>query len=373
MAWSGSTLEHENAALIAQMQREDIQTLAERTKGKQKEGSLSDGDLALELYLEDLNLFDLSHHDHQIACSIATAVVDDCFLLGDALNVDLQVTADRELALRLEHTSDDSPINAEHGIIISKEEQLDSETQAKLQARMFAEMFGMRNPPWKTADQPVAESSKWAASRKPAHLHDSIRCVACHDNAPWFDTVTAPCGDVYCADCLSTLFESSMTDESLYPPRCCREPILFAQVKAFLSPTVAKAFAGKQVELDTKNRTYCWVPSCVSFIPPSAIGGDAGTCPSCTRSTCFICKAAAHPGDCPEDEQLQELLDTANQEGWQRCYQCARMVELELGCNHMTLVLGQIVSKYFLTDSSQVHLSSRVLLRLRRTLEDLPM
>lgn len=233
--------------------------------------------------------------------------------------------------------SGDSPTDTEHfSDLPTTDDPLDNETQAKIQARKFADMFGMRNPPWKSADQHVAESSKWAASRKPAHLHDTIQCVACGDDAPWFDTIAAPCGDVYCADCLSTLFQSAMTDESLYPPRCCREPIPFAQVKAFLSPTVVELFIEKRVELDTKNRTYCWVPSCSKFIPPTAIADDLGTCPSCARSTCAICKAAGHSGDCPEDKQLQELIGTANQEGWQRCYQCARMVELELGCNHMT-------------------------------------
>lgn len=106
MSWSNYSLDHENAALIALLQREDIEVFARQSKSKQKEGDLSDEELALQLYLQDLNLLDTTHHDHQIARSITTAVVDDCFLLEDALNADLQVQADHELALRLQSMPD---------------------------------------------------------------------------------------------------------------------------------------------------------------------------------------------------------------------------------------------------------------------------
>lgn len=329
-------VDHETATLIAQLQREDVEALISGSKGKQKEGQLTDSQLALQLCLEDLNLFDLTHVDHQMACSVASAVVDDCFLIEDALNAEDQAREDHELALRIHNASDGELIQVDSTPRAAYEEELDGETLARIQARRFADMYGLRNPPWGCDSQPRAESSRWAASRKPVSLHDMIRCVACSDEAPWFDTVAAPCGDVYCAECLSTLFETSITDESLYPPRCCRQTIPFNRAKEFLNARVIECFTAKREELDTKNRIYCHAPSCSTFIPPSAIANDVGTCPSCARTTCTMCKAAQHYGDCPEDGALQDLINTANAEGWQRCYVCARMVELELGCNHMT-------------------------------------
>jgi hypothetical protein len=35
---------------------------------------------------------------------------------------------------------------------------------------------------------------------------------------------------------------------------------------------------------------------------------------------------------------LQQALDAAEEHGWQRCFNCRRLVELEIGCNHITLV-----------------------------------
>jgi hypothetical protein len=35
---------------------------------------------------------------------------------------------------------------------------------------------------------------------------------------------------------------------------------------------------------------------------------------------------------------LQQLLEFANANEWQRCYSCKTIVELDTGCNHMTYV-----------------------------------
>lgn len=54
--------------------------------------------------------------------------------------------------------------------------------------------------------------------------------------------------------------------------------------------------------------------------------------------TCVICKANAHTGDCPKDTALQLLFNVADHNDWQRCHACRRLVELDIGCNHMTYV-----------------------------------
>ncbi|GAM86209.1 hypothetical protein ANO11243_042210 [Dothideomycetidae sp. 11243] len=208
--------------------------------------------------------------------------------------------------------------------------------RARLLTREFADLYGMRTAPWITSSAPIAESSKWAASRKPADIASSAICAACRDDKAWFDIIEAPCGDSYCIDCLSDLFNSAMKDESLYPPRCCGQNIPFQQISALLEPTLAKEFDAKRAELDTKDRTYCYEPSCSTFITADGILEEVAACPSCARTTCTICKEAAHAGDCPNDTEKQRVVELAQVEGWQRCYSCRRFVELEMGCNHIT-------------------------------------
>ncbi|KAH0359485.1 hypothetical protein KCU65_g9938, partial [Aureobasidium melanogenum] len=165
-------------------------------------------------------------------------------------------------------------------------------------------------------------------------------CVACTDTLPWSRILEAPCGHHYCSECLSELFELSMKDETLYPPRCCQRTIPLEDAKLVLDPKLVRNFEHKSIELDTKDRTYCFDPRCSAFIPAEHIADDVTGCPDCGKRTCAVCKAAAHRGDCPHDEALQQLLQAAEAQGWQRCYSCRRLVELRHGCNHMTCLCG---------------------------------
>ena len=165
-------------------------------------------------------------------------------------------------------------------------------------------------------------------------------CIACRENKDFSDVARMPCEHEYCRECLISLFQASMEDESLFPPRCDGQPIPLDQFRSFLPVDLVKKFEEKSVELSTKNRVYCHDPRCSTFMPwpASADRTDGGwlTCPRCEKTTCTTCKATAHTGDCPDDKAVQQILDTAGNEQWQRCYECHRFVELEQGCNHMT-------------------------------------
>ncbi|XMA18656.1 hypothetical protein WAI453_011447 [Rhynchosporium graminicola] len=58
----------------------------------------------------------------------------------------------------------------------------------------------------------------------------------------------------------------------------------------------------------------------------------------CFTVTCKICKGPAHQHDCPQDAATQQVLQLAAAEGWKRCAHCKRMIELKVGCNHITCV-----------------------------------
>ncbi|KAJ3502013.1 hypothetical protein NM208_g16816 [Fusarium decemcellulare] len=177
-----------------------------------------------------------------------------------------------------------------------------------------------------------AESSRWASSRKQPETKE---CMVCADRFPSLALFRSPYSHEYYRECLLSLVRSSLLDESLFPPQCCGQHIPITPARWF-PPGLVGEFRAKKIEFDTPNRTYCNEPSCSTFVPPTFITGDAALCPKCTRKTCIHCKGQYHTGICPSDSASQQVLQLATENGWQSCYHCHRIVELDIGCNHMT-------------------------------------
>lgn len=175
-----------------------------------------------------------------------------------------------------------------------------------------------------------------AASQEVPACVPRFQCSVCGDRSLPDRDCPAPCGHHYCSDCLSDLFSTSMRDERFYPPRCCNQHIPFEYAAVFLRTEVETEFSSKKEELDDSRRTYCHVPTCSTYVPQSHKQADVARCPTCQQETCILCHGAKHDGDCAADEAAQSVMDTASKEGWQRCYSCQRMVELTIGCNHIT-------------------------------------
>ncbi|KAI7219520.1 hypothetical protein KC333_g2901 [Hortaea werneckii] len=164
-------------------------------------------------------------------------------------------------------------------------------------------------------------------------------CIACMEMVSRQNLAKVPCGHTYCHGCVSKFFTNAMTDESLFPPRCCGEPLLLEAMAPFLGKDLASRFSAKAVEFSTSNRLYCHDANCAAFIPPQTIKGETAECPDCKQETCTTCKAASHQGDCPQDTALQQVLSVAQDQGWQTCT-CGRMLIHGGGCDHMTCVCG---------------------------------
>ncbi|KAK3613866.1 hypothetical protein LTR56_027625 [Elasticomyces elasticus] len=188
------------------------------------------------------------------------------------------------------------------------------------------------------SDRTIAESATWAGARKGNDKPKLGHCVACGEDVEFYKVARVPCEHEYCRPCLAQLFELSMTDETLFPPRCDKQEIPLSRVRFFLPADLSKRFEATYVELSTKNRVYWYDPRCNTFIPATAVNqdNDVASCSHCDRTTCAVCKGPSHSGDCPNDTALQQLVTIADTEQWQRCYQCKRFAELEMGCNHMT-------------------------------------
>jgi len=137
------------------------------------------------------------------------------------------------------------------------------------------------------------------------------------------------------------LVEAFTRDESLFPLRCCQDPIPVAEVLPTLPLALRSLFERKNAEFSilTRDRIYCSNLNCSMFLGSSEgrLFRFAIHCSQCFASTCPRCKESAHAGEgcgvSKSDEALQAL---AKNEGWQTCPGCNAVVELNHGCYHIT-------------------------------------
>ncbi|KAK4551389.1 hypothetical protein LTR86_011196 [Recurvomyces mirabilis] len=317
---------------IIQIQLQDSQELATKTKGKQREGTVNDGELAFQMYVEELTNIDSVLSDRKMAQSLTTAVLLDGHFIQREHELEDQVFRDRQFARSIR--GDETLINpiSKPRYQVEHHEWVNDEYLAKLAAKYVREPGTPSDttPPPLTfdsdSDGTVAESSQRAATRDKKTQAKKGHCIACGEDMDCFDVARVPCDHEYCRPCIGQLFELSITDESLFPPRCDGKEIPLAQVRLWLPSKLAKSFESKYAELSTKNRTYCHDPRCNRWIDQAHDDTDVATCATCKKTTCIICKGVSHTGDCPSDSALQQLVDTANMQQWQRCYQFADVV-----------------------------------------------
>jgi hypothetical protein len=176
-------------------------------------------------------------------------------------------------------------------------------------------------------------------------LHSS--CVCCLEDFVEQDrdvVQTLPCGHIYCRDCLAVIISQSAVDEQEMPPRCCGKPVPSATVKAVLHRDAQQKFLKAVVQYSTpvESRIFCPNASCGEFIPPrakiDAKNPFVAVCKHCKTRACMLCKRGAHwlDQDCPEDRELEAVLEMGEKSHWRRCYKCRTLVELSHGCAHIT-------------------------------------
>ncbi|TGO44742.1 hypothetical protein BCON_0469g00050 [Botryotinia convoluta] len=288
-------IDDESVNLIIQLQLEDIEYLS--PKGNDHANDVSDVSVAFELQRTELENIALVLSDPRMTSSNASAVQAN----GNVLTR----TASRIFDFARDHT------------------------MTLLQSHQGSRLTN-------TTPEPQSHSLPQAQT------NDESTCVSCQDRINSLDAARVPgsCHHEYYRACLETPFHLSMRDESLFPPRCCNERITVVSVHSFLETDTISAFAKKALEFGTPNRIYCSSKSCSAFIHPTKILNEVASCDECGTQTHTLCKLEAHTGDCSNNTALKGVLDLARNEGWQRCYSCWSMVELEIGCNHMRCLCG---------------------------------
>ncbi|KAL4928758.1 BRcat and Rcat domain-containing protein [Aspergillus undulatus] len=311
------------ADLIIQLQLEDVGVFFEISKEKFREST--DQEVAFKLQNEELEGVFHFLNNRRMTMSMAAAVQTDGQVIVN--NVVEKKTAINDRDLARNWTRDGQPATAQEAQPSAdiESDYLDDEILTNLQALHMSGDNGFYVTDDAGSDH--AESSAWAAKGAPSTSTPMHRCVACREETEFFNVVRGPCRHEYCRSWLEEHFEASMNDEFLFPPRCCRQPFALTLL----------AFSSSRGCSRHLSRTYCYSPQCSTFIHPSNIEGDIATCPECAFATCVSCKERAPTGDCPNDTAMQKLLETAQQNNWQRFYSCWRLVSLEYGCNHMKL------------------------------------
>ncbi|QSZ35863.1 hypothetical protein DSL72_006985 [Monilinia vaccinii-corymbosi] len=283
-------LDEQTSELIIQLQLEDAESYTVNSKGKGRAGEVSSEALAFQLQRQEMEKVLLLLADKRMTRSIASAVQTDGRILTGTLSREDTVARDHQLSME-----GGAPNGASVALPADAEQTqpLDDELLAKMKILYISDDdYGHEDEDLEIERETNAESSTWAATRNNPSRKPLASCVACQEVFNFVDVarVPGPCRHEYCRACLEQLFELSMADESLFPPRCCRDPISILSVRFFLKSD--------------------------------------------------LCKATAHTGDCPNDAALQQVLDIARESGWQRCHSCWSIVELQHGCNHMSCRCG---------------------------------
>ncbi len=337
-------MDDDDAILALQLLQEDAREAMSNTigKGKRPAGVETDQEVVLRLMLDELQNAETFAADRKMCRSIQRAIQADADILVRSREEERMAQEDRNLSLALGEGAAIALPTSRATTVVDGGEAEDDEFLERLSCIYVTGVGDTGDDDvFHNDDETIAgalpESSAWALSRPSRVRREGRECDACGDEKRVAELAGTPCGRGYCRQCLTHLFRAAMVDESLFPPRCCRQPIPFDASRFFLDADVVRQFPGKALEFCTQKRTYCHNQRCGVFVPPSQYVDSVAVCQGCGMRTCITCKAASHGrGDCPDDSELQQVIQLAKDQGWQRCQTCLSMVELNVGCNHMT-------------------------------------
>jgi hypothetical protein len=144
--------------------------------------------------------------------------------------------------------------------------------------------------------------------------------------------------------------KNAVQEEAVFPASCCQQEFPTNEIKRLLAPHIGVAYktAAVRFAVPSGERVFC-SRGCGAFLGSSA-SAKSILCQECNQATCTVCKEKEHSGEClTADSALEEL---ARKQGWQTCSGCKAIVELGIGCNHISYVYTYRISGSSLTPSS---------------------
>ncbi|KAF8536386.1 hypothetical protein BDD12DRAFT_796103 [Trichophaea hybrida] len=319
----------DDLALVLSFQMEELASAATTTS------TTADWDLAKSLLESDLQQQLQIWEDHVLAASMYRAAALDGELIEQEVTREMQVQADHALA---------EQINQGHEIIEDSPPgppQKRQRTAARLDPAVEAVFNGyisdMTPVLWKDRGAGVGTSqdSEGLQKKNPRRIVD---CDVCTEGKDDFEVVSLGCGHHFCLDCLRLNFTLAIDTQNLDILRCCK-PIQVFYAADVLSEGELEEFH-KLLAGNHPGRKILCSGGCGTILLPAWIKHDFGLCMDCNNQTCLICGKASHTGECPDDSATQSLFDVAETEKWQRCFQCGTVVQLQIGCYHITCRCG---------------------------------
>ncbi|KAK2760400.1 hypothetical protein FQN54_002470 [Arachnomyces sp. PD_36] len=246
---------------------------------------------------------------------------------------------------------DEAPIDHSPKPVLQRSKTTNSRARAstKTKGDVKDESDKPASTPPRDKKKSIGLFSNFFAGPLPPHLEKKVTCLTCFsDDIPISRSAKLACTHRMCHSCLKRVFTMSVKDPQHMPPRCCTaDHIPLKHVEKLFDMKFKMKWNKKYQEYTTKNRIYCPSKGCGEWIKPNHIFTDTsskasggrkyGKCSRCKTKVCCTCNGKWHAGkDCPKDEETKRFVEIAQEEGWQRCYNCAAMVELKEGCNHMT-------------------------------------
>ncbi|KAH8116479.1 hypothetical protein DFH11DRAFT_1214153 [Phellopilus nigrolimitatus] len=317
---------------------EDADEMRRRRKGKGKDKT--DAELALDLFAEDAAAILTCISDNAIARSMQKAIETDNPLLEELTRIERLEQEDHNLAVALSRGAN-VPTSSSHSAATSTPS---STSSSPTSARTSAEFSRTTSTSLARPRAPLSGSSRFQVSTSSSKLmwdnkneRKKEECVICMEIISG-RAIKVPCGHSYDRDCLVSLFTSTTTDESLFPPRCCKQAIPLYSVQAYMKADTLELYKEKSLEFSTQIRLYCSNKICSRFLGPRSEAATNVICPACRESTCAMCSDGGHPKEvaCTDDDAAKVVLDLGREHGWQRCPDCRQLVELDIGCYHMT-------------------------------------
>ncbi|KAJ5945733.1 E3 ubiquitin-protein ligase [Penicillium verhagenii] len=136
------------------------------------------------------------------------------------------------------------------------------------------------------------------------------RCLACLEYLYTEDLIQCPCDHYYCAGCMSDFVKATLSDTSIFPPKCCDKLIPFPTIKPSLSKVVVRKYEDRLKEMEAPP-SICFNTECAKPIRAKNINDHIGFCTQCTRRTCTFCGKEAHFGDCKNKKEWDALQGMA--------------------------------------------------------------
>ncbi|RMY59639.1 hypothetical protein D0864_13195 [Hortaea werneckii] len=190
-----TTIDLLSLELVIQLQLDDSQGVVGQSKGKQREGTFTDAEYALRLYIDDLETTSTALKDRKMAQSFAKSVMEDAELIEQVLKDEQQAATDRQFATSIDNQNGNTASGSRSDLPATaiKDPWQDSEILEKAAAMYMrtADMDCIATPALTADDESdvetIAESSAWAASRPRRDKPKTGHCIACGDDKDFCD------------------------------------------------------------------------------------------------------------------------------------------------------------------------------------------